>query len=107
MPAQQVDAQGLAGVSKRVTIGPKDGWEGWVMRVFELAPGGHTPKHRHPWPHVNLVLEGEGTLQLDGADNALGAGGYAFVPAGAEHQFRNDSRSVFVFMCIVPEEGDK
>jgi quercetin dioxygenase-like cupin family protein len=37
----------------------------------------------------------------------MGAGGYAFVPAGVEHQFRNDGTEPFSFMCIVPEEGDK
>jgi quercetin dioxygenase-like cupin family protein len=103
----ELSGEGIAGVRKRVPVGPADGWDGWVMRVFEIAPGGHTPRHRHPWPHINLGLEGRGAVWVDGEDSPMGAGGYAFVPAGAEHQFRNDGAEPFAFMCIVPEEGDK
>jgi quercetin dioxygenase-like cupin family protein len=103
----ELGGDGVVGVRKRVPVGPHEGWDGWVMRIFEIAPGGHTPKHRHPWPHVNLGLEGVGRLWIDGEDSPMGAGGYAFVPPGAEHQFRNDGTESFSFMCIVPEEGDK
>ena len=97
----------IAGVRKRVLVGPQEGWDGWVMRVFEIAPGGHTPLHRHPWPHINIGLEGHGSLRLDGKDSPMGAGGYAFIPAGAEHQFSNSGEEPCAVVCIVPEEGDK
>jgi len=35
------------------------------------------------------------------------AGAYAFVPAGAEHQFRNVGPETFRFICIVPEAHDR
>ena len=47
---------------KKVCISPQEGWEGYVMRVFELEPGGNTPEHTHPWPHINYFLQGEGTV---------------------------------------------
>jgi len=102
----ELSGEDIAGVVKRVLVGPRDGWDGWVMRAFELAPGGHTPRHRHPWPHINVMLEGSGTLYLDGEEHALGAGGFAFVPAGAEHQFQNPGEDRFAFVCIVPERGE-
>jgi len=102
----ELSGEDIAGVVKRVLVGPRDGWEGWVMRAFELAPGGHTPRHRHRWPHINVMLEGRGTLFLDGEAHEVGAGGFAFVPAGAEHQFSNLGEDRFGFICIVPEQGD-
>ncbi len=97
---------GLEGVVKRVLVAPEQGWDGWVMRLFDVAPGGHTPRHAHDWPHINFVAAGRGVLQLDGEDHALEAGSYAYVPAGHEHQFRAADDATLSFVCIVPEVGE-
>jgi quercetin dioxygenase-like cupin family protein len=97
---------GVRDVVKRVLVSPAEGWDGWVMRVFDVGPGGHTPRHAHAWPHINVVLSGHGELHLDGEDHVLAAGSYAFVPAGLTHQFRNTGAEPFSFVCIVPQEGD-
>ena len=39
------------GVAGRVVAGKADGAKNFCMRIFEIAPGGHTPKHAHPWEH--------------------------------------------------------
>ena len=93
------------GAVMRVLVGPELGWEDHVMRVFELEPGGHTPRHAHEWPHINYIISGRGTLFLHGQENELAAGGYAYVPAGELHQFQNIGNEPFVFICIVPEKG--
>ena len=51
---------GIEGVVKRVLVSPADGWDGWVMRLFDVDPGGHTPRHAHDWPHINFVASGRG-----------------------------------------------
>ncbi len=102
----KLDGPDLSGVTRKVLVGPLQGWTDHVMRVFELAPGGYTPKHSHEWFHVNYVLSGRGTLFLDGQQNDLQAGSFAFVPSGREHRFRNTGEEPFVFICIVPEPGD-
>ncbi len=89
----------------KVAISPKEGWEGHVMRIMEVESKGYTPKHSHPWPHINYVIEGEGTLLLNGKENPIKAGSYAYVPAGQTHQFKNIGETMFKFICIVPEEG--
>jgi len=94
-------------VTMKVLIGEKEGWADHVMRVFELGPDGHTPRHRHPWPHINYILDGTGTLFMDGREHPLQSGGYAYVPAGVEHQFRSAGQGAFRFICIVPKEGHK
>lgn len=104
--AEPMVMEGAHEVTRRVLISPRDGWQGWVMRAFELAPGGYTPRHAHPWPHINVGLDGEGVLEVDGEERPLRAGSYAFVPADALHQFRAAPGSSFAMVCIVPEEGD-
>ena len=104
--ATPMAGDGVEGVVKRVLVSPAQGWDGWVMRLFDIDPGGHTPKHAHDWPHVNFVASGRGELYLGGEDYALEAGSYAFVPAGLEHQFRAAAHEPLSLVCIVPEAGD-
>jgi mannose-6-phosphate isomerase-like protein (cupin superfamily) len=42
---------------------------------------------------------------VDGRDTPVGAGAFAYVPAGKEHQYRNAGKGIFRFICIVPTEG--
>ena len=103
---QPLSGQDIEKVVKRLLVGPSDGWQGWVLRLFELEAGGHTPRHDHPWPHINYITEGRGTLYLDGVDHEVDEGSFAYVPAEATHQFRNAGADTFAFICIVPEEGE-
>jgi quercetin dioxygenase-like cupin family protein len=101
-----LSGEGIEKVVKRLLVGPADGWQGWALRLFELQPGGHTPRHVHPWPHIDYITRGRGMLHLDGVDHAVAEGSFAFVPAGATHQFSNAGADTFAFLCIVPEEGE-
>ena len=61
-----VDMKGVKDVVKRLVLGPADGTPTMAVRVFTIAPGGHSPYHQHPFEHINVVLEGQGVLR--GAD---------------------------------------
>lgn len=102
----ELHGEGIKDVVKKSLITPKEGWTGQVMRVFEIGEGGHTPRHAHPWYHVNYILEGKGMLYLDGKEYEVEAGSYAYVPENSIHQFSNIGAGNFRFICIVPEEGD-
>ncbi len=91
----------------KVLVSPTEGWEGYVMRILEVEAGGYTPKHSHPWPHINYIISGKGRLHLDGKDIDVEAGSFAYVPLDTEHQFSNVGSEKFEFICIVPEEGHK
>jgi quercetin dioxygenase-like cupin family protein len=103
----RLEAPVLKNVIKKTAISPEQGWDGWVMRIFTLGENGFSPRHTHPWPHINYIIEGTGTLFLDGKENSVSAGDTAYIPPGEDHQFRNSGKSNFSFICIVPEEGDK
>jgi quercetin dioxygenase-like cupin family protein len=97
----------LNNVLRKMLISPREGWDGYVMRLFELGEGGYTPKHTHDWPHINFITGGKGILHLDGMDYELEGGSFAYVPSGKIHQFKSTSTDPLTFICIVPEEGDK
>lgn len=107
IPVTEINAPGCKDASKQTLIGPVEGWKDHVMRLFTLKKDGHSPRHIHPWPHINYITQGKGALFLDDLEYDLEPGSVAYVPAGKEHQFMNRGDSDFSFICIVPVEGDK
>ena len=97
--------QGAAGVSKQVPISNEDGTPNFSVRVFTIAPGGHTPFHNHPFEHLNYIIEGEGVLVGQNRENKIKKGDFALVLPDETHQYRNTSASQpLVLMCAVPKE---
>jgi quercetin dioxygenase-like cupin family protein len=95
--------EGAGDVSVRVIFGPKDGAPTFAMRVFELAPGGHTPFHTHPFEHEAVILAGRiGMVTPDGT-RPLAVGDMLLVMPDEKHQFKNlSSTDPARFMCLVP-----
>lgn len=93
--------------SMKALVGPLEGWDSHVLREVTVEVDGYTPKHEHPWPHINYFLEGEGELMIDGVATPVEVGSYAYVPSNTLHQFRNKGSKTFKFLCIVPKEGHK
>lgn len=91
--------------SMKALVGQQEGWDSHVMRILTLEADGYSPLHKHPWPHINYVLEGEGEIEIDGKITAVEKGHYAYIEADKIHQFRNTSKTPFVFICIVPIKG--
>jgi quercetin dioxygenase-like cupin family protein len=89
----------------KVLVGEREGWSDHVMRIVELDRDGYSPRHAHPWPHINYMIAGRGTLLVDGEEHPVESGSFACVPAGKEHQFRNTGEEPFRFICIVPKGG--
>jgi len=86
----------------RVVVGKADGADNFCMRVFELAPGGYTPRHTHPWEHEQFVHSGRGGMLRDGQWIELKPGDVLFVPANEEHQLKNTGEEPLVVVCLVP-----
>jgi quercetin dioxygenase-like cupin family protein len=102
VPADPVPEQGAEGVKIQWLIGPDDGAANFAMRRFELAAGGHTPRHSHPWEHEVFILCGEGTVLGADGPRRFRAGDVIFLPEGEQHQFRNDGAQPVTFLCLVP-----
>ncbi|MCB1763309.1 MAG: cupin domain-containing protein [Gammaproteobacteria bacterium] len=102
--AMPVNMQGVQDAIKQVPIGKADGAPNFSIRVFTIAPGGHTPHHSHDSEHLNYILEGSGEL-LDG-DNprAISQGDYILVRPQEKHQYRNTGSTPLKFLCMVPTD---
>jgi quercetin dioxygenase-like cupin family protein len=93
----------MPGVKKKVVIGPDEGAENFIMRVFEVAPGFTSPDHAHPWEHEIFILAGEGAARdMNGKETTVGEGSTLFLPAGEKHCLINKGKGVLRFICIIP-----
>ncbi len=100
--SQAVDMEGASGVTVRWLIGEDDAAPNFAMRQFDVAPGGHTPKHTHGFEHEVFVLEGNGVVLEGEVEHPLAPGDVVFVAPGEVHQFRNTGNSPLKFLCLVP-----
>lgn len=100
--ARDMGSEGAQGVVMRLLIGAETGAPRFAMRLFEVAPGGYTPRHAHPWEHEVFVLQGEGEVASPQARLPLRAGTAALVAPGEEHQFVNRGAEPLRFLCVIP-----
>lgn len=97
-----VTMTGAKDVTMRVVIGPKQGAPNFIMRVFEMRPGGHSPRHRHDYEHEIFVHRGTGEIFCDGKTYPVEPGHYAFIAPNLEHQVLNTGQEPLLFVCLIP-----
>lgn len=97
-----VQMEGAVGCQMRVLVGEADGAPSFTMRQFEVAAGGHTPKHCHNYEHEVFVLEGSGVVLEGDREHVVRTGSVVFVPPNAVHQFRNTGSGPLKFLCLIP-----
>ncbi len=100
-----LEAEGIKGVSRQILIGHDDGSDNIIMRLFSVEPGGHSPHHTHDYEHLVKIEEGEGIAVDCNGEHRVKAGDILYVKPGEKHQFRNDTDSIFKFICIIPGYG--
>jgi len=97
--------EGAKGVFKQIPLSRADGVPAFSFRVFTIEPGGHTPLHRHPFEHMNYIIEGEGVLVGEEGEKELKKGDFALILPGELHQFKNTADTGnLVLICAVPKE---
>jgi len=98
--------EGARNTHKQIPVAQKDGTPSFSFRVFTIDPGGHTPFHRHPFEHINYVIDGEGVLVTEGSkERPVGKGDFVLVLPNEEHQYRNTATDrAFVIICAVPKQ---
>lgn len=97
-----VTMSGSSGAKMRMLVGPEENAANFHMRHFEVAPGGHTPHHKHDYEHEILILKGEGAASSEAGERRFRAGDVIWVPANELHQFRNTGRAPLEFICLIP-----
>jgi len=102
-----VTMEGSSGCQVRWLIDEQQGAPNFAMRQFEVAPGGFTPRHSHPYEHEVFVLEGEGVVVEGDQEHRLAAGDFVLVTPDEIHQFRNTGDKPLKFLCLVPNSSAK
>jgi quercetin dioxygenase-like cupin family protein len=95
--------EGTKGVDFRPLIAENVGPPNFHLRVFDIEPGGHTPKHRHAWEHEVYIISGRGKISLETGDVPLVDGDAVFVEPNEAHQFVNDGDGSMRMICVVPK----
>ena len=107
VPQQPVDMEGSSGCQVRMLISEAGGAPNFAMRQFEVAPGGHTPRHSHPYEHEVFVLEGSGEVYEGDAPHKIQQGDVILVTPDEVHQFRNTGETPLKFLCLVPNDATR
>lgn len=70
--------------------------------LVHMEPGRGPSLHRHAYPEVFILRDGEATLTVDGAEYVARGGQIVIVPAGAAHAFKNTGSVTLEAMTIHP-----
>jgi quercetin dioxygenase-like cupin family protein len=100
-----VQMEGAFGCQVRWLVHEQQGAPNFAMREFEVAPGGHTPRHSHPYEHEVFILEGSGVVYEGDKEHELSAGDVVLVVPDEVHQFRNTGDVPLKFLCMVPNSS--
>ena len=102
----RAEMEGAKDVYKQVPLSKKDGAPNFSFRVFTIEPNGHTPFHKHPFEHLNYVIEGSGALVTEeGKEREVKQGDFVLVLPDEKHQYKNkSSKNPFMMICAVPKE---
>ena len=99
-----MDGGEVSGIKFYPMITVKDGAPNFAMRLFEIKPNGHTPKHTHEWEHEVFIVSGDGLVFKDGKEIAIDKDTFLLVPKGELHQFIAGDKGMNM-VCVVPNEG--
>lgn len=106
VPTNPVQMAGVNGAEMAIMVGREHGAPNFALRHFRVIPGGNTPRHSHDYEHEVFIVEGGGTVLLNGAEQPVRSGDVIYVPANQEHQFKADGKAGLRFLCLVPVTRD-
>lgn len=94
-------------VTRRVLLGAEEDALDFVVRYFEISPGGWSTLERHAHPHAVVVIAGRGEVLLGGVRHALAPFDAVYVAPDEPHQFLAAPDAPLGFLCVVDRERDR
>ena len=95
--------QGNDKVRMRVLIGEEDA-PTYLMRIFEVDPGGVIPRHEHPWEHEIYVLKGRLKVIIGDQEYIVTEGYAIYIPPNVPHEYMNIGDETAMFICTIPKQ---
>ena len=79
----------------------------FIMRRFEIGPGGNIGLHGHWNEHEIYVVEGEMDLiDKDGNKTHVVKDDFIYMPPDEPHGYENNTETKVVFLCVVPKKKE-
>ena len=81
----------------------KDDSEFFMMRRFEIGPGGHIGVHKHDEEHQMFVLKGPIVLiDEEGQETTVESEEFVYMPSNEPHGYKNPNEYSVSFICCIP-----
>ena len=91
----------LPGLNHRTFAGPEHGMKNLEVWGQVIEAGAGTPVHRHSCEEAIVILEGSGTLAINGEETKFGANSTLIIPADAVHQIVNSGNTKMVLIAAL------
>jgi quercetin dioxygenase-like cupin family protein len=91
----------LPGLNHRTFAGPEHGMKNLEVWGQVIEAGAATPVHCHSCEEAIVILEGSGTLTINGEETEFGANSTLIIPADAVHQIANSGDSKMVLIAAL------
>jgi quercetin dioxygenase-like cupin family protein len=76
--------------------------EALTMGIAKIPPAGMLHEHRHRQAEIYLILQGTGSVRIDGKTLPVRAGSAVFIPGNAVHSCENTGASDLRFAYVFP-----
>jgi quercetin dioxygenase-like cupin family protein len=96
-------------VTRQTLLGEGAGEEAldFIVRYFEVQPGGYSTLERHQHPHAVVILRGTGRVVLGERSYAIAPYDCVYVAPGMLHQFQATGGDPLGFLCTVDRVRDR
>ena len=106
MEKKDVTDYGSTKTTIQVLINPETA-PNFIMRRFEIGPGGNIGVHGHWNEHEIYVTEGEMDLiDKDGIKTHVVKDQFIYMPGDEPHGYVNDTDKPVVFLCVIPKKKE-
>ena len=95
----EVKRRGVKGVRVKYLLHAGVGAERIQLRVFTIAPGGHTQMERHGHEHEVFLLKGKALFKVGGSLVQASPGYAIFIASNEPHQIINAGAEPLQFLC--------
>jgi quercetin dioxygenase-like cupin family protein len=103
-PHEDVARRGLV-YWKTLVSGDLTHSEALTMGIAKIPPSEALHEHRHQQAEIYLVLEGTGSVTIDGKARPVGAGSAVFIPGNALHSCANTGASDLRFAYVLAADS--
>jgi quercetin dioxygenase-like cupin family protein len=100
-PEEEVAQRGLV-YWRALVSGDVTPSEALTMGIAKIPPAAKLHEHRHRQAEIYLILQGTGSVRIDGKTRPVRAGSAVFIPGNAVHSCENTGASDLRFAYVFP-----